>query len=120
METIGVYVCERCKVLLMHVDFKYASYAPAEMDLNGEYIWIDGENESELDYALCPICSGNDTLEDKTMKIVEIPKEYLDQLHKIWEELRMVQPEVEKTIATEYGIPLSNPKLKELLLEYLV
>jgi|MudIll2142460700_1097286.scaffolds.fasta_scaffold189386_2 hypothetical protein len=125
METTTMFVCERCKVLLMKLIMRYTDDEPAEFDENGEYSW-SGNGESELDYYLCPICGGRSCsghAEDDTLKEIEIPTEFFKALSKIWNEAiasEAQQPNIDIQVVVSYGIPLSNERLKELLVEYLV
>jgi len=127
MNTMRVNICERCKVLLLQVTTKMIEYHLSELNENGEYEWTD-HGEADYDSTLCPICSGTDQDDyDETLNSIELPIELKPKLFKIWESLQkeeLNKPPQSKMstelVITEYGIPLDNKELKELLVEYLV
>ena len=123
METMEVFVCERCKGLLMQIDWRIITYQSGELDINGEYS-LSHSGDEDMEYHLCPVCSGTDHVDhDRTLKGIEIPKEFFKVLDEIWYEVTIAdaqQPDIDKQVVVPYGIPLSNKRLKELLTEYLV
>jgi len=123
MKTMEVFICERCKGLLMQIDWSAVTYQSGELDVNGEYSLSNSGDES-VEYHICPICLGtDDTDHNRTLKGIEIPTEFFEVLSKIWDEATIAdaqQPDIDKQVVVPYGIPLSNSKLKELLTEYLV
>ena len=118
-----VFVCERCKGLLMQIDWRIITYQSGELDINGEYS-LSHSGDEDMEYHLCPVCSGTDHVDhDRTLKGIEIPKEFFKVLDEIWNEVTIAdaqQPDIDKQVVVPYGIPLSNKRLKELLTEYLV
>lgn len=120
-------ICERCKVFLLQVTTKTIEYHLSELNENGEYEWTD-HGDADYDSTLCPICSGTDQDDnDKTLKSIELPSELQPKLIEIWNSIQKKDlnkhhqsGRVNKILVTTYGIPLSNKKLKELLVEYLV
>jgi len=118
-----IFVCERCQVLLLQVDIKYNDYRRSELNDNGFYEWLDDDHEIDVAYNLCPICSGTDSIDhDKTLKVVNLPKDLKTPLFNIWYPLtqRKANLPVAIQVVVEYGIPLSNKELKILLVEYLI
>ena len=118
-----LFICQRCQVLLLQVDIKYNDYRRSEINDNGEYEWLDDDHEIDIDYTLCPICSGTDSIDhDKTLKVVNLPKDLKTPLFNIWYPLtqRKANLPVAIQVVVEYGIPLNNKKLKRLLVEHLI
>lgn len=118
-----LFICKRCQVLLLQVDIKYNDYRRSELNNNGYYEWLDDDHEIDVAYTLCPICSGSDSQDhDPTLKVIDIPLDLKPRLFDIWYPLtqRKAKLPVAIQVVVEYGIPLSNKKLKRLLVEHLI
>jgi|MudIll2142460700_1097286.scaffolds.fasta_scaffold01605_18 hypothetical protein len=123
-KTMYLYICPDCKILLMKPDKRYYLYASTNLARYGVY--VSGNSSEELseenfDAYVCPLC-GNTTHEGEgtsVLKEVIIPIKRAEELISLWREKYYTIPAREDR-CVEWGIPLSDPRLKEILLEELV
>ncbi len=122
---VQLYICKRCKVLLLKIDKKYVQYEAAMMEDSGEYVSYTTE-ESEFDYYLCPMCSGADveiglmgsSESEQTLEPILLTKEVCKQLSELWWNKHNDEDDEDNNFL--HGIPLDTPELKEILTEHLI
>jgi hypothetical protein len=93
-----------------------------ELDPNdGTYtVVID---EGDYDYSECPVCHGKDSGNPNhiTLKEIKLSDDLLDPLLSLWNDEKEKNAKRKNKIESiRYGIPLSNKKLKGLLVEELI
>jgi len=121
---LEMYICVRCKILLMIVHTQYHVSQAGLMNEDGFY---EEARDSESEYldTLCPVCSGSACgieSKDVTLKEIYIKRELFTDLNHIWNDIQnnISAKDTEGMIYGSVGIPLSNSKLKELLTEELL
>ena len=123
-KTMYLYICPDCKILLMKPDKRYYLYASTNLDKYGVYVseeFSDEFSEENFDAYVCPLC-GNTTHEGEgtsVLKQVVVQIRRAEELIKLWREKYNTIP-ASIDIHAASGIPLSDPQLKEILLEELV
>lgn len=114
-ETMSVYVCTRCKVLLIKIDAKVIQHTNATLD--AEYLsYVDdnepGDYESTEVYE-CPMCNS----QEPVIKSQDIPQDAVPQLIELWQTLKEEDDTVEDY---QYGIPINEPRFIQLMAEVLL
>lgn len=131
-QTFEIFYCDHCKVLLFKMDEKIVEYDACVLDERGCYEFRDA-GEKDHDYWLCPICSASDNEDERedrggVLKAIDIPVRLATPLIEMWNKMEIMYnsganeegDECEDGYIYEYGIPLNQPELKELLVEYLI
>ena len=119
-KTMYLYICPDCKILLMRPEKRYYVYNYSGLTKNGEYEDED-HNEESFDTYVCPSC-GNTTHGregESVLRQVVVQVRRAEELINLWREKYCTIPAREDR-CVEWGIPLSDPRLKEILLEELV
>ena len=119
-----LFICERCETLLVKIDQKYTFYTSSELEPNGWYVERNREEE-EHDYYVCPMCSGNNcdwepNSQEHTLKSIELPIEIAGTIRDMWKQEVPDETPEDEGYKYEYGIPMTDSRLKELLTEHLI
>lgn len=117
-----MYICIRCKILLMLIDERIISTSRSRIDSVGDYVRKIVNSINQI--YMCPSCYGIGKPDihisdmDETLKLIEVGKEKIPELCNLWSKLfRNLNNDEQDSC---YGIPLDNKELRELLLEELI
>ena len=117
-----MYICKRCKLLLMIIDERIISTSRAQLSITGAYVKQTVDSIDTI--SICPSCYGigkpsiHVSDMDETLKEIETGAEKIVELYKLWTTLFRNLNNAEQDAC--YGIPLENKELREILLEELI
>ena len=117
-----MYICMRCKILLMLIDERVISTNRSQLDIDGNYVKKIVNSMNQI--YMCPSCCGIGKPDihisdmDETLKVIEVDNKKIPELRKLWSDLfRNLNNDEQDSC---YGIPLDNKELREILLEELI
>ena len=115
MSTTNVMVCTRCNMILMTIDSRRNMYDREELvcdEWGARYEYVEGCDDSDHDYYICPVCGGTDGEFDATIECRELPDTVGEGLVKLYKKRQ--EDAKEEYI---YGIKLDDPDLKITIME---
>jgi len=113
-----LYMCKQCNILLMKPDKKFELFDSSELKPDGWYA-ENGNGEPEFAYFICPICGNNTdeyTAADCLLSSITLPIKLAPTLIKLWYKKR----DVDVMDTYEYGIPLDDAELRDLIVEFML